>query len=55
MSLDITSLDIYTIGTRAWFPHEEFGWILGILKDKDLTNGALRMTFRLDNQTVFDL
>ena len=50
MSLDEKSLDIYSLGTRAWFPDESLGWILGVLTAKSLEDGQLQLKFKVDGR-----
>ena len=54
MSNDIKSLDIYTKGTRAWFPDEKNGWVIGILSSIEKTNANVKMNFEVkDSVNLF--
>ncbi|KAH6577051.1 hypothetical protein BASA50_008601 [Batrachochytrium salamandrivorans] len=49
---EIKALDIYTKGTRAWFPDEDLGWVMGSLTNKtlDATSNKLVMSFFVEHR-----
>ncbi|EGF77626.1 hypothetical protein BATDEDRAFT_13697 [Batrachochytrium dendrobatidis JAM81] len=49
---EVKALDIYTKGTRAWFPDEDLGWVMGSMTTKtlDATSGKLAMSFFIEHR-----
>ena len=43
-------LDMYTIGTAAWFPDAEQGYVSGTLVNKQVTSTLVKMTFNIEEQ-----
>lgn len=35
-------------GTKAWFPDEREGWVVGILESKVIENSIVKMEFQVD-------
>ena len=52
MSSSIKTLDIYTKGTRAWFPDEREGWMIGLLSSFEKTATTVKMSFSVGNTVV---
>lgn len=52
MSTDEKTLDIYTKGTRAWFPDDREGWVVGILSSIDKSTTHVKMSFTLDDSVI---
>ena len=46
--MDDNPLDMYTKATKAWFPDEEEGWILGHLVTKSVEGGKVNMEFFIE-------
>ncbi|RKO98816.1 hypothetical protein CXG81DRAFT_15404 [Caulochytrium protostelioides] len=42
---DEKAFDAYVVGTKAWFPDEEEGWVVGTLTSKAVEGGKLLMAF----------
>lgn len=56
-----SSLELYVEGARAWFSHDNFGWIGGSLIRKDVSDhgagdSAVKLSFLLDNghEVIFE-
>ncbi|KAJ3218489.1 Myosin type-2 heavy chain 1 [Dinochytrium kinnereticum] len=43
-------LDVFSKGTKAWFPDDQEGWITGTLKDKVINDDAVKMTFTVESR-----
>jgi myosin-5 len=49
---NLSTLDIYTKGTRAWFPDDREGWIIGILSSIDKSQTNVKMSFTIGDTVV---
>ncbi|KAI8921479.1 P-loop containing nucleoside triphosphate hydrolase protein [Entophlyctis helioformis] len=48
---DDKAIDIYDKGTRAWFPDDDLGWVMGSLTTKTVdAKGKLTMSFFVENR-----
>lgn len=53
MSNDIKTLDIYTKGTRAWFPDDREGWVIGLLNSIEKSETDVKMSFTVGESVLF--
>ena len=47
---DPSVLQLYSVGTRAWFVDESQGWVLGVLSAQSLEGEQLILKFKLESQ-----
>lgn len=43
------SLEVFTVGTKAWFTDEKEGWVSATLSSKSVDGDKIKLLFRDDN------
>ncbi|KAI8833690.1 P-loop containing nucleoside triphosphate hydrolase protein [Chytriomyces cf. hyalinus JEL632] len=46
---EASALEVYSKGTKAWFADDTEGWIQGTMKDSNITDKSVKLTFTLDS------